>query len=332
MLSGNQLKEKNLANIADILKDNPVALAPMAGITDKTFRELAKEQGPVLLYTEMVSAKALSYRNVKTQALLDISGETGPVGVQIFGSEPEVMAAAAQTAAAQGAAFVDVNMGCPVPKVVKNGEGSALLENPQLAARIVEAMAAAVTIPVTVKIRLGMDSDHLVVPEFALRMEAAGAAMIAVHGRTREQYYSGRADWQQIRRVKEAVQVPVIGNGDVWGPKDARRLLEETGCDGVMVGRGALGNPWLPGRIATFLLTGDEGREPGREEKIAMALKHCRRLVERKGETKGIPEMRKHLAWYLKGLPRTAPLKEKLFHCRTLVEAEAILRSYPREA
>lgn len=332
MLSGNREKEKSPADIAAILKSNPVALAPMAGITDKTFRELAREQGPVLLYTEMISAKALSYDNVKTQALLDISGEPGPVAVQVFGSEPEVMAAAAKAAAAQGAAFVDVNMGCPVPKVVKNGEGSALLENPGLAARIVEAMAAAVAIPVTVKIRLGMDSGRLVVPDFALRMEAAGAAMIAVHGRTREQYYSGRADWQQIRRIKEAVQVPVIGNGDVWGPKDARRLLEETGCDGVMVGRGALGNPWLPGRIAKFLLTADEGREPGREEKIAMALEHCRRLVVRKGEAKGIPEMRKHLAWYLKGLPRTAPLKEKLFHCRTLAEAEAILRSYPRES
>jgi nifR3 family TIM-barrel protein len=323
------LPVNNSGDVAHILKHYPVALAPMAGVTDKTFRTLAREQGPVLLYTEMISAKALSYHNAKTLQLLDIGGETWPVAVQLFGSEPAEMAAAAQAAAAQGAAFVDVNMGCPVPKVVKNGEGAALLEKPELAARIVEAMALAVNIPVTVKLRLGMDSSRLPVPDFALRMEAAGAAMLAVHSRTREQYYSGRADWQQLRRIKEAVKVPVVGNGDVRTPQDALRMLGETGCDGVMIGRAALGNPWLAGRIANFLLTGDEGREPGREEKLAMALEHCRRLVERKGEAKAIPEMRKHLAWYLKGLPGMAPVKERLFRCRTLAEAESILLAAP---
>jgi nifR3 family TIM-barrel protein len=235
-------------------------------------------------------------------------------------------------AAAEGAAFVDVNMGCPVPKVVKNGEGSALLEKPELAARIVETMAAAVKIPVTVKIRLSTDRHPLSTADFALRMEAAGAAMITLHGRTREQYYSGKADWQQLRRVREAVPVPVMGNGDIRTPGDALRMLEETGCNGVMVGRAALGNPWLPGRIANFLLTGEPGRDPGREEKVAMAIEHCRRLVERKGEAKGIPEMRKHLAWYLKGLPGMAPVKDRLFRCRSLAEAETILRLVLRDA
>ena len=281
-----------------------------------------------MTYTEMISAKALSYGNVKTQALLDISGEQGPVAVQFFGSEPEIMAEAAAKAEAMGAAFVDVNMGCPVPKVVKNNEGSALLEKPELAARIVAAMTGAVDIPVTVKIRLGLDAGRLIAESFAPRMEAAGASMVAVHARTRDQFYSGKADWDQIRLIKEAVSVPVIGNGDIWAPEDARRMLDETGCDAVMIGRAALGNPWLAGRIIGCLRDGDEGAAPGKQERIAMALEHSRRLAALKGEKKAIPEMRKHLAWYLKGLPRTAPLKEKLFHCRSTKEVEELFSMY----
>ena len=314
--------------IRDILKGSPAVLAPMAGVTDKTFRRLAKELGAGLAYTEMISAKALSYGNAKTEALLDIGGEEGPVAAQFFGAEPELMAEAAVKAQATGVAFVDVNMGCPVPKVVRNKEGSALLDEPELAASIVTAMAKAAEIPVTVKIRLGADTRRLVTPDFALRMEDAGAAMIAVHARTRDQYYSGKADWEQIRLIKEAASVPVVGNGDVRELMDARRMLDETGCDAVMIGRAALGNPWLAGRVNRYLLLHDEGAAPGSADRINMAIDHGRRLVALKGETKAMLEMRKHFAWYLKGLPKTAALKEKLFYCRRLAEAEELLAAY----
>ena len=329
----NTCADKNSDNrdrVRALLKESPVVLAPMAGITDRTFRQLAIEQGAGLTCTEMISAKALSYGNDKTRALLDIDGAQGQTAVQFFGSEPEIMAAAAVEAQRRGAAYVDVNMGCPVPKVVKNGEGSALLENPALAARIVAAMKAAVDIPVAVKIRLGTDRKHLVTPDFAVRMEEAGASLITVHGRTRDQYYSGEADREQIRLIREAVKAPLIGNGDIRKPEDARRMMEETGCDAVMVGRAALGNPWVVGWITRYILDREDGREPSAEEKIGMALEHFRRLVALKGEKKAVPEMRKHLAWYLKGLPGTAPLKQKLFQCTGYAAAEELLLSYLR--
>ena len=319
-------------SIAEILKASPAVLAPMAGITDRTYRQLAREQGAVLTYTEMISAKALSYDNKKTREMLDITGEAWPVAVQLFGSEAEIMAEAALKAEAAGAAFVDVNMGCPVPKVVKNHEGSALLENPQLAADIVAAMSKVCHIPISVKIRLGVDATRLIAVDFALRMQEAGASLIAVHGRTRDQYYSGKADWRQIGLVKEALDIPVIGNGDVRLPRDAAAMMAQTDCDAVMIGRAMQGNPWLVGRTIDCLREGNEYVPPTMQERITMALEHSQRLISLKGETKAIPELRKHLAWYLKGLPNTASLKVKLFHAAKLDEVQDLLYDYLNES
>jgi tRNA-dihydrouridine synthase B len=317
--------------IGDILIPNRVCLAPMAGVTDKAFRILAREQGCGLIYTEMVSAKALTYQNIRTKNLLDLQGEEQPIAVQLFGSEAETMAQGAQIAVAEGAKLIDINMGCPVPKVVKNGEGSALLEKPELAAAIVRAMVEAVSVPITVKIRTGWNCDHIIAANFALEMERAGASAVAVHGRTREQCYAGTADWSVIRQVKAAVSIPVIGNGDLWHPQDAQRMLEETGCDAVMLGRGVLGNPWLISRVICFLEEGRELPPPTPLEKIRGALKHLELAIKLKGEDAGIREMRKHLAWYLKGLKHTASLKEVIFRTKKKTEVVKLLEDYVEE-
>lgn len=317
----------NIWKIGDVLIPNRVVLAPMAGVTDKAFRLIAREFGCGLIYTEMISAKALTYNNHRTHTLLDLTGEKGPIAVQLFGSEPAVMAEGAGIAVEQGASLVDINMGCPVPKVVKNGEGSALLEKPELAQKIVAAMVQAVDVPVTVKIRIGWDSAHILAVEFAGRMEAAGAAAVAVHGRTRDQYYAGRANWEAIRDVKKALSVPVIGNGDIWEPADAARMLETTGCDAVMIGRGAMGNPWLLGRTWRHL-RGVETGAPKARDKILGAIRHLDLTLALKGEDVGIREMRKHLAWYLKGLPHTAVLKEALFRVKEREQAVSLLTEY----
>jgi nifR3 family TIM-barrel protein len=276
----------------------------------------------------MVSAKALTYKNIKTKALLDIEGEEQPISVQLFGSEPHIMAEAARIAVQEGAKIIDVNMGCPVPKVVKNGEGSALLENPQLAQAIVQAMVSAVDVPITVKMRIGWDRDHIVAVEFARKMEEAGASAVAVHGRTRDQYYSGKADWDVIKEVKAALSIPVIGNGDIWSPEDAKNMLEKTRCDAVMLGRGIMGNPWLISRTLQYLRGEEVAPPPTTTEKIRGALLHLDLTISFKGEEIGVREMRKHLAWYLKGLRHTAPLKEAIFKATRRSQVAGLLEEY----
>ncbi|MBO8169756.1 MAG: tRNA dihydrouridine synthase DusB [Thermoanaerobacteraceae bacterium] len=300
----------------------------MAGVTDKVFRILAKEAGCGLVVTEMVSAKALTYNNRRTYKLIDISGEQPPVAIQLFGSEPGVMAEAAKIVEQIGADLVDVNMGCPTPKIVKNGEGAALMQQPALAVKIVEAMKQAVSIPVTVKMRAGWDAGSINAPELARELEAAGADMIAVHGRTREQFYSGSADWGLIAKVKSRVSVPVVGNGDIWQPEDAARMLEETGCDGVMIGRGSLGNPWIFKRTFELLRNGTKIPPPTPQEKVKMALRHLDMMVTFKGEYVAVREMRKHIAWYLKDMRNAARMRERVNQRQSVEDLRNLLQKY----
>lgn len=286
------------------IKDNFV-LAPLAGITDGAFRRICFEMGAAMACSEMVSAKGLFYGDKKTGKLLKILPGEGPVGFQIFGHEPDILAFAARELDGYGNAFLDINMGCPVPKVVKNFEGSYLMKNPDLCFDLVQACVKNTSKPVTVKIRAGWDSDHINAAEVAGACESAGAAAVAVHGRTREQYYSGKADWSVIKKVKQAVRkIPVIGNGDVTSREDGKRMMEETGCDLVMVGRGALGNPWI--FDPTF-----EGRPP-REELIRVMMKHLEDTAMLKGEHIAVLEMRKHVGWYLKGRPGAAAFRNEV--------------------
>jgi tRNA-dihydrouridine synthase B len=273
---------------------------------------LAKEMGCGLVYSEMVSDKGLIYDNAHTKKMLAIKEPERPVALQIFGSEPESMGQAAKIVAGAGADIIDINMGCPTLKIVKNGEGSALMRKPELAYRIIAAVvAAAGKVPVTVKFRKGWDEKSVNAVEIAKLAEQAGAAAVSVHGRTREQFYSGFADWNSIREVKQAVRIPVIGNGDIRTPQDAKRMLTETGCDGIMIGRGAQGNPWIFRQVAHYLATGEVLPSPGLKERIDMLLRHLDMLVEHKGEYIGIREMRSHAAWYTKGLPKSAELRLK---------------------
>lgn len=315
--------------IGGVTLENPLVLAPMAGVTDLPFRLLCKEQGAGLLCMEMVSAKAILYKNRNTAELLQIDGREHPVSLQLFGDDPKVLSEAAYQIRECPFDILDFNMGCPVPKVVNNGEGSALMKNPELAGRILSALVRATDRPVTVKIRRGFDEEHVNAVEIARIAENAGVAAIAVHGRTREQYYSGQADWDIIRQVKEAVSIPVIGNGDVNSPEKARAMMEETGCDGVMIGRGSRGNPWIFFRTRHYLETGELLPPPGTAEVKAMILRHARMLLNYKGEYTGIREMRKHVAWYTAGFPHSARLRSRVNEVQSLEELERILEEIP---
>ena len=302
-----------------------IALAPMAGICDLPFRLLCKEMGCDIVYTEMVSAKGMYYNNKNTGPLLMTKPEEAPIGVQIFGSEPELMASQAKRLEDKGFSFIDVNMGCPVPKIVNNGEGSALMKQPELIGDIVDALVHAVSLPVTIKIRAGFDAEHINALEVARIAEQAGVSAIAVHGRTREQYYSGKADWEIIRKVKEAVKIPVIGNGDVWTPQDAIDMRKQTGWDGVMIGRGAQGNPWIFKQILHYEQTGELLEKPSPQEVTEMILRHAKMQMEFKGEYIGMREIRKHAAWYTAGYKNSAKLRGKINETETYEELKELL-------
>ena len=296
-------------------------------MTDLPFRLLCREQGAGLLGMEMVSAKAIYYNNRNTESLLEIHPKEQPVSLQLFGSDPEIMSEMAKRIEERPFAILDINMGCPVPKVVKNGEGSALMKNPKLVYEIVSKVARAINKPVTVKIRKGFDDEHVNAVEIAKIIEEAGGAAVAVHGRTREQYYSGHADWDIIRQVREAVSIPVIGNGDVTSPQKADELAETTGCDGIMIARGAQGNPWIFSQLTAWEETGVMPPEPDKEEVRRMILRHARLQLEYKGGFSGIREMRKHVAWYTKGIKGAARLREKVNAVESLEELENLLTS-----
>lgn len=304
--------------IGNVTLENNVILAPMAGVTDLPFRLLCRQQGAGLVCMEMVSAKAIYYNNKNTEELLEVHPEELPVSLQLFGSDPEIVADMAARIQERPYDILDFNMGCPVPKVVNNGEGSALMKNPKLVEQILTALVRAVKKPVTVKIRKGFDDSCINAVEIAKIAESCGVAAIAVHGRTRAQYYSGNADWNIIRQVKESVRIPVIGNGDVTGPESALALLEETGCDGVMVGRAAQGNPWIFREIPHFLETGEKLPRPDNVEKKAMVLRHAELLQETKGEYTAVREMRKHLAWYTAGMPHSARFRGMINSLETM--------------
>lgn len=299
--------------IGNLELENRVFLAPMAGVTDMPFRVLCKEQGCGLVYTEMVSAKGMHYADEKSSQLTLLDEREKPGAVQIFGSDPEIMAEVAAKLNESDASIIDINMGCPAPKITKNGEGSALMKRPELVAKIVKAVVRATQKPVTVKIRTGWDDTSINAVEIAQLAQENGASAVAVHGRTREQYYSGKADWDIISQVKQAVSIPVIGNGDVFGPREAKRLLEETGCDAIMIGRGAQGNPWIFNQINKYLEDGVIIPVPTPEQKIQTIIRHMNMLIEYKGERTGILEMRSHIAWYIKGLRDASYTKQKIF-------------------
>ncbi len=300
--------------IGEVKIENNIFLAPMAGITDMAFRLICKSFGCGLVYTEMVSAKGLYYKNENTINLVKIDERERPVTFQIFGREPEIMAYSAAQLERLGADIIDINMGCPTPKIVNNGDGCALMNEPELSGRIITAVASAVSIPVTVKIRKGWDDESINAVQIAAIAEENGAKAITVHGRTRQQFYSGKADWGIIKEVKESISIPVIGNGDIFTPEDAKRIFEETNCDGILIGRGAQGNPWIFKRISTYLKSGILISEPSAEEKINMIIEHLNKIIEVKGEYIGVKEMRKHIAWYLKGLPNSNCIKNRLFN------------------
>ena len=321
-----QTAENNMKTlqIGNVTLENNLVLGPMAGVTDLPFRLLCKEQGAGLVCMEMVSAKGIYYNNKNTEQLLAIDEREHPVSLQLFGSDPEIMSEMAKKIEERPFDILDINMGCPVPKVVNNGDGSALMKNPVLAGKIIEKTARAIKKPVTVKIRKGFDDAHINAVEMAKVAEASGAAAIAVHGRTREQYYSGRADWDIIRQVKEAVKIPVIGNGDILTPEDAIRMEEQTGCDGFMIARGAQGNPWIFAQILHYFKTGEHLPKPTAEEMVQMMLRHAKMQLAFKGDYTGIREIRKHAAWYTAGYPNAARLRSAINEVESYEQLEEL--------
>lgn len=310
--------------IGNVSLEGNIVLAPMAGVTDLPFRLLCKEQGADLICTEMVSAKGIFYNNKNTEDLLRIDDRERPVSLQLFGSDTDIISEMAKKIEHRNFDILDINMGCPVPKVVNNGEGSALLKNIPLAAKIIEKTVKAIDKPVTVKFRKGFGADEVQAIEMAKAAEAAGAAAVAVHGRTREQYYSGKADWEIIAKVKDTVSIPVIGNGDIFTPEDAKNMMEQTNCDGVMIGRGAQGNPWIFHQIKTYLETGMVPEKPPFSEVCRMILRHAKMQIEWKGEKRGMREMRSHAAWYTAGYPHSASLRRAMNTVETYEQLEEL--------
>lgn len=311
--------------IGNVQLDGNIVLAPMAGVTDLPFRLLCKEQGADLICTEMVSAKGIMYNNKNTEELLRIEQQERPVSLQLFGADADIISEQAKRIEERNFDILDINMGCPVPKVVNNGEGSALMNDIPLAAKIVEKTVKAIEKPVTVKFRKGFALDDVQAVEMAKTMESAGAAAVAIHGRTREQYYSGKADWDIIAAVKQAVTIPVIGNGDIFTPKDAKRMLEYTKCDGIMVARGARGNPWIFKQIKSYLKTGEEPEKIDFSTVCQTILRHAKMQVAWKGEKRGMLEMRSHAAWYTAGYPHSSALRRAMNDIETYEVLENLL-------
>lgn len=318
--------------IGNVELKNKVFLSPMAGVTDLPFRLICKEQNCGMLYTEMINGKALCYDDENTKKMLKIEDEEHPVAVQIFGSDPEFMGRAAEIMNAYPNEILDINMGCPAPKVVKNGDGSALMRNPKLAEEVLKSVVKNSTKPVTLKIRKGWDDNSVNAVEIAKISEASGISALAIHGRTREQYYSGKADWDIITEIKNAINIPVIGNGDVFTVEDARNMLDKTGCDAIMIGRGAQGNPWIFKRINHYMETGEILPEPTLEEKINTAVKHLNLAVREHGEYVAVREMRKHIAWYLKGLKGSAKVRDEINKITSYEEVVSRLNEYMEDA